>query len=158
VQDAQESFRLDSIDRQLIALLTRDGRATNSSLAHRVGLAESTSLARIKRLKDLGVVRFTIEVDRGRLGRPVHAIVHIRLRHNARRKARRFYHYLVELPDLDQVHRVAGRYDFVIEVATADPEALGRLVQERISSHPSVKRTETHLVLSATRPMGTPAA
>jgi DNA-binding Lrp family transcriptional regulator len=146
--ETQESIVLDATDRRLVAILTRDGRATNSAIARQLGLAESTSLARIKRLKDLGVInRFTVEIDRRKLGRPVQAIVHVRLRRNARKSTRDFYDHLIRQPDVEKVFLVAGRDDFVVQIATATPASLSKLVQEGILNHASVSRTVTQLIL-----------
>jgi DNA-binding Lrp family transcriptional regulator len=151
VQETQDRVLLDSTDRRLVAILSRDGRASNSAIARQLGLAESTSLARIKRLRDVGVItRFTAEIDTRRIGRPVQAIVHVRLRRNSRKSARAFYEYLMRLPDLEKVFHVAGRDDFVVQVATATPESLRSFVQEGIADHPAVSRTETQVVLGAT--------
>jgi DNA-binding Lrp family transcriptional regulator len=151
MQEAPERIALDATDRRLMAILSRDGRAPNSAIARQLGLAESTSLARIKRLQDLGVIkRFTVEVDPRRVGRPVQAIVQVRLRKNARKTAREFYDYVTRLPDIEKVFHVAGRDDFGVQVATATPESLGRLVRDGISGHPSVSRTETQLILGTT--------
>jgi DNA-binding Lrp family transcriptional regulator len=151
VQETQDRVLLDSTDRRLVAILTRDGRAANSAIARQLGLAESTSLARIKRLRDLGViVRFTAEIDTRKLGRPVQAIVHVRLRRNSRKSMKAFYDYLMQLPDLEKVQMVAGRDDFVVQVATATPESLSKFVQDGILAHPSVSRTQTQVVLSTT--------
>jgi DNA-binding Lrp family transcriptional regulator len=151
MNEPQERVILDPTDRRLVAILTRDGRTPNSAIARQLGLAESTSLARIKRLKELGVIkRFTVEVDPRRLGRPVQAIVHVRLRRNARKAAREFYDHLMRLPDIEKVFQVAGRDDFGIQVATATPESLGKLVRDGILGHPAVSRTETQLILGTT--------
>ena len=46
---------LDPIDRELLTLLEADGRMPNNALAERVGIAPSTCLTRIRRLRDIGV-------------------------------------------------------------------------------------------------------
>jgi DNA-binding Lrp family transcriptional regulator len=151
MQEAQDRITLDATDRRLVAILSRDGRAPNSAIARQLGLAESTSLARIKRLRDIGVIhRFTVEVDPRRLGRPVQAIVHVRLRRNARKAAHDFYDHVMQLPGVEKLYQVAGRDDYVVQVATSTPESLGKLVQEGILNHAAVSRTETQLILGAT--------
>ncbi|MGA8338487.1 MAG: winged helix-turn-helix transcriptional regulator, partial [Solirubrobacteraceae bacterium] len=63
---------VDDIDRALLELLARDARITNQRLADRVGVAPSTALARLRSLRDRGVIRgFHAEVDLAALGRPL---------------------------------------------------------------------------------------
>ncbi|MFZ0970979.1 MAG: winged helix-turn-helix transcriptional regulator, partial [Solirubrobacteraceae bacterium] len=65
---------VDDIDRALLELLARDARITNQRLADRVGVAPSTALARLRSLRDRGVIRgFHAEVDLAALGRPLQA-------------------------------------------------------------------------------------
>ena len=49
-----ESLVLDRIDRRMLAVLQEDGRIANSALARRVGLSESATLRRLRRLEDSG--------------------------------------------------------------------------------------------------------
>ena len=49
-----ESLELDRIDRRMLAVLQEDGRIPNGALALRVGLSESATLRRLRRLEDSG--------------------------------------------------------------------------------------------------------
>jgi DNA-binding Lrp family transcriptional regulator len=48
---------LDEVDRRLLTLLHADARISNSALADAVGIAPSTCHGRVRRLRDLGVIR-----------------------------------------------------------------------------------------------------
>src|SRR5687768_5495427 len=76
---------LDELDQRLLKLLSNNARQTNQSLSEALGLAPSTCLARLKALKEAGVIkRFTIEVDPEAMGMPLQALVSVRLRPGAR--------------------------------------------------------------------------
>ena len=76
---------LDDVDRILLQTLTADARLANNRLAARAGVAPSTALARVKSLLDRRVIRrFTVEVEPSAVGRPVQAIVAVRLRSHDR--------------------------------------------------------------------------
>jgi DNA-binding Lrp family transcriptional regulator len=71
---------LDDVDRRLLELLAADARISNARLAAAVGVAPSTALARVRALRSRGVIRgFHAEVDLAALGRPLQALVAIRL-------------------------------------------------------------------------------
>src|SRR5882672_6056817 len=54
---------IDEIDRQIIALMQADGRATSKFIAAEIGVSESTVANRLKRLIEAKVIRVTIEED-----------------------------------------------------------------------------------------------
>src|SRR5690348_10371226 len=76
---------LDATDRAILELLSADARMTNQRLAERVGVAPSTALARLRSLIARGVVTgFHAEVDLAALGRPLQAMIAVRLAVHAR--------------------------------------------------------------------------
>src|SRR3979411_55871 len=77
--------QVDAVDRAMLELLGDDARITNQRLADRVGIAPSTALARLRSLRDRGVIRgFHAEVDLSALGRPLQALIAVRLAVHAR--------------------------------------------------------------------------
>ncbi len=48
---------LDDVDRRILGVLAADGRMPNNALAAEVGVAPSTCLARVRALRDSGVIR-----------------------------------------------------------------------------------------------------
>ena len=51
-----EAITLDRTDLRLLALLQRDGRATNADIAAQVNLSPSACLRRVQRLEAAGVI------------------------------------------------------------------------------------------------------
>jgi Lrp/AsnC family leucine-responsive transcriptional regulator len=54
---------------------------------------------------------------------------------------------LAAIPEAQEVHRVAGEDCYVVKVRVADAEALGRLLEEKLSRLASVVAVETAIVL-----------
>lgn len=83
-----QTVELDAVDRELLRRLALDARAQNSSLAAAVGIAPSTCLMRVRRLQEAGViVGFRAEVSPAALGRPLQALVSVRLHALARNRS-----------------------------------------------------------------------
>src|SRR6516225_4302273 len=77
--------RLDEVDREILRALAADARIPNNRLAAQAGVAPSTCLMRVRRLQDAGVIRgFHAEIAPEALGRPLQAIVSVRLQAHAR--------------------------------------------------------------------------
>lgn len=148
--DPQLPRPLDDIDHSILLALVDEGRLTNSALAARVGLAESTCAYRVRALRDAGVIQgFTVRVAPAGVGRALQAVVKVRLgSHDARRVAELFDR-LCAVPGVQQVLHVAGADDFHLHVAVASAEALRDLVLQHVTIHPVVRQTETQLIFEA---------
>lgn len=144
--------RIDATDWAIVATLAMDGRISNAALARQVGIAESTCIHRVRSLRESGVIGgIHAEVNLAKVGRPLQAVIHVRLRHNNQREVSSFQRHLVDLPGLVTGFDVAGGDDYLLHVAVADPDALRDLVSNQVASHPAVSHTETQLVFAVTR-------
>jgi DNA-binding Lrp family transcriptional regulator len=151
--DSPKDLRaLDSIDLDLLALLEVDGRMPNNALAERVGIAPSTCLTRIRRLRELGAIRgFHADVDPAWIGRPIQAMIAVRIRSDARDAIGKFAESLAGIPAVRDVYFVSGSYDFLLHVATADVDDLRTIITDRLSGTRLVADTETHLIFEHRR-------
>ncbi|MDX6218601.1 MAG: hypothetical protein QOJ48_282, partial [Frankiales bacterium] len=113
-------------------------------LAAQVHVSRASAYARVKRLRDTGVIRgFTVDVDHGALGLGLPAYVHVRIKQNS---WKRFREKAWALEEAVHVALVAGDFDCVLLVRTRDAEHLRELVLERIQALPEVLATQTVLV------------
>lgn len=143
---------LDEVDRAIVAELLRDGRAPNVVLARAAGVAESTCLARVRSLRERGIVTgVTADVDLGRLGLPVQAMVAIRFAGHLRGDVDAFAAEVTGLPGVIATYNISGADDFLVHVATTTPEALRDFVLDNLTGRPGVVHAETSLVFHANR-------
>src|SRR3984957_7880715 len=142
---------LDDIDRQIVRELARDARLANNALADRVGIAPSTCLGRVRSLRERGVIRgYHADVDPAALGRPLQAMIAVRLQGHARGHIRSFVAGVAGLPEVLNVFFLAGKDDFLLHVAAASTSSLRDFV-ERLSSNADVSYTETSLIFEHIR-------
>jgi len=140
---------LDAVDRTLLSELSRNGRLSNTELAARAGIAESTCLKRVRALQSSGViVGFHAEISPAAIGLHLEALITIRLHAHARGDLRRFQAYLEELPATQRVYFLAGDRDFLVHVAVPDAAALRELVSDTLSLRPEVASTSTSLIFA----------
>jgi DNA-binding Lrp family transcriptional regulator len=146
---------VDDIDRALLELLARDARITNQRLADRVGVAPSTALARLRSLRERGVIRgFHAEVDLAALGRPLQALIAVRLAVHARDQIDDFTTTVRQLPGVLMVFHLTGVTDYLVWVAAADAQDLREFVVDHLATHPSVAHAETSLIYEHQRGPG----
>jgi DNA-binding Lrp family transcriptional regulator len=147
LRDTLLNMAISSADRVLLAALQENSRMSNRELAARVGAAESTTHERLRRLVGAGVItRFTVELDPAQLGRPMQAVIAVRLRPQTAEVVRRFLDTVVDDPCVVDATVLSGETDVLIRVAVASSEHLREFAWQKITSAPSVQSITTHLV------------
>ena len=146
---------LDDTDRAIVEAVSQDARITNQRLADHVGVAPSTALARLRGLRERGVVRgFHAEVDLAALGRPLQAMIAVRLAVHAREEIDAFTSAVRALPGVLMVFHLTGVTDYLVWVAAADAQDLREFVVDHLATHPSVAHAETSLIYEHRRGPG----
>ncbi len=141
---------LDEVDLVLLRTLGRDGRTSNADLADAAGVAPSTALLRTRALRTRGALRGThADIDPAAVGRPLQALVAVRLHGHTRAHVDAFRALAPTLPGALHVFHLAGQDDYLIHVAAADADALRALILDHITSHPAVRATQTQLVFES---------
>ena len=146
---------VDEIDRAILELLAADARITNQRLAERVGVAPSTALSRLRALRERGVIRgFHAELDLAALGRPLQALIAVRLAVHAREQIDAFTAAVRELPGVLMVFHLAGATDYLVWVAARDAQDLREFVVDHLATHSAVAHAETSLIYEHSRGPG----
>ena len=133
------------MDRQIIALLARDGRMSFTDLAKETGLSVSAVHQRVRRLQKRGVIKgFTAQLDAEQIGLPLTAFVSIKPIDPAAPDDAP--ERLAHLDAIEACHSVAGEESYILKVRVATPNDLEDLLQ-RIRAAANVS-TRTTVVLS----------
>lgn len=137
---------MDETDRHILQLLRKDARLPTAEVARMVGVSRATAHERIKRMQTSGIIKGSYAVmDPVKLGRPLRAILLVHLVPDAMSDQRAIAKQIAQIPDVDRVHIVTGRYDFVVEVLAKDMDEIGSIILERIRTIDGVGNTETML-------------
>jgi len=132
-------------------VLAEDARIPNNALAERVGVAPSTCLGRVRTLRERGVIRgYHADIDPAALGRPLQAMISVRLASGARGHIAGFGARVARMPDVLNVYFLGGADDFYVHVSVASSEALREFVLA-ISAEPDVALTQTNLIFEHLR-------
>lgn len=144
--------RLDQLDERIVWELSRDAGLTNAALAVKLHVAPSTTLTRVRALREAGVLRTAqADIDYRAVGLPLQAIVSVRLRAQARPAIRSYADKVVKLPNVLNIYFLGGQTDFLIHVVTTSPEQLRDFVAAELSMDPAVASTETQIVFDYLR-------
>lgn len=146
----REPAALDEIDLALVTALAADGRASNVALAKAAGIAESTCVARVRSLRERGILTgVQAHFDLARLGFPIEAWVAVRLAGTDRQRVDAFGEHVSALPGVLAAYNVSGADDFLVHLVAASPEALRGVVLDHLSGHPGVVHVQTSLIFRA---------
>jgi Lrp/AsnC family leucine-responsive transcriptional regulator len=137
---------LDQLDLQLLEALQRNARSTFADLGTLVGLKAPAVHERVKRLESRGYLRgYTAQVDGRRLGYELTAFVSVITA--SERTYDDFTAQIALLPEVLEMHSVAGDETFILKVATRSTDHLDDLLS-RIKRISGIARTRTTIVLS----------
>ena len=136
---------MEDTDREIVRLLTRDGRMSYTDLARATGLSTSAVHQRVRRLEERGVITgYNAVVSSDAVGLPLMAFISVTpLDPSAPDDAPE---RLADLPEIEACHSVAGEESYILKVRVATPSALEDLLA-RIRSDANVS-TRTTVVLS----------
>jgi len=144
---------LDAIDTAILRELQRDARRTNRDVASAVGVSPTTALDRTRALARRGVIRGArLEVDLPSIGRPVQAMIAVRIRPPSRDRIDAFRTWALELPETIGVFVVTGTEDFLLHIAVRDNDALYAFVIDKLTERAEVADVRTSVVYEHVRP------
>ncbi|SEN24084.1 transcriptional regulator, AsnC family [Gemmobacter aquatilis] len=143
---------LDSYDEAILRLLAAEGRITATELARRIGLSKSPTQTRLKRLEDSGVIAgYRAMLDPIAMGLAHVAFVEVRLADTREAALQAFNRAVRAIPEVEQCHMIASRFDYLLKVRTADIQDYRRVLAERISALPHVAATSTYVAMEAVK-------
>ena len=146
---------MDEIDRTILQHLQDDGRISNAELARKAGLAASTTLERVRRLEQKGIIEgYRAVLSPEKLGRPVQAMIAVRLDGHTQDAIADFERTVQELPEVTACYHLTGRFDYLLHVVLEDINCLRDLVGARLAGMPAVDRLETFLIMASVKSNG----
>ena len=145
-----ENRTIDYIDGSLLDILQYNARTTQAELAKAVGLAPSAVLERLRKLEARGIIRdYVALVDPHVVDRALLAFVAVRTSEHGPDMTAAVA--LAKMPDVLEVHHVAGEDCYLLKVRARDAEHLGQILRQQISAQPSVTSTRTTIVLESVK-------
>lgn len=137
----------DEIDARILDALQRNGRVAQVEIAREVGLAPSAVLERMRKLEARGVIRgYAAIVDPKAAGLGLLAFIAVRTT-EAPEEEDSVAAALGKVPEVLEVHHVAGDDCFLVKARARDAEHLGELLKSRIGRISGVRSTRTTIVL-----------
>ncbi len=137
-------FPEDSSERELLRALQENSQRSLRELSRQLELPISTVHEKIKRLERDGFIRgYRAILDERKLGFTVTGFILVSVNYSAAPKATQadIAAKAAKLPNVQEVHIIAGEWDFLVKAKARSIEELGKLVTERLRNIPGVEKT-----------------
>jgi Lrp/AsnC family leucine-responsive transcriptional regulator len=143
-------INLDSVDLQILNIMQSNAKIANVELARQLEMAPSAVLERVKKLEQKEVIKgYNTRIDPLAVQQKLLAFIFIKASDGmgSTETAR----CISEIPEVQEVHHIAGEDCFLIKIRTADSAALMNIMRTRLSSIPRIVSTRTTIVLETVK-------
>ncbi len=148
IKQNMQNNNLDEMDRRILRVLSKDGRASLLDIGKQVGLSSSPCWQRIKRMEDAGVIQgYQARIDMTELGYRDGLIVMVTLEHHSDEQLDKFEQALADIPEVIEAYLVSGEYDYFLRLAVKDTRDYERLLREKLYKIPGLRHSVSSFVL-----------
>lgn len=141
---------LDAIDRQILQEMQENARIANVELAKKLDMAPSAVLERVKKLEQKkAITGYTTNIDPAMLGQKLLAFIFIKATDGL--GTSKAGQALAKIPEVQEVHHIAGEDCYLVKVRTADSASLMALMRTQFSKIPDILSTKTTIVLETVK-------
>jgi len=143
-----DKANLDTLDNEIIHLLTENGRMPIGEMAKQLDVTAPTIRNRIKDLEENGIFKVSGLIDPSKHQEMITALVAMSVQSHG--KLDQILDKIAELPNVVWAGVVTGRYDIVAEVVCVrGKEELYRFTTDTILKIGNVVRSETFIIMKA---------
>jgi len=141
---------LDKIDLHILRLMQENARISNADLARELGMAPSGILERVKKLEQKKVIQqYTTRINPVALQQKLLAFVFMKASDGPGSSNATLE--LAKIPEVQEVHHVAGDDCYLVKVRTYDSASLMHIMRTQFSKIPNILSTRTTIVLETVK-------
>ncbi len=141
---------LDKTDLHILRLMQDNARISNADLARELGMAPSGILERVKKLEQKNVIlQYTTRLNPDALQQKMLAFIFMKAADGpgCNDTARE----LAKIPEVQEVHHIAGDDCYLVKVRTYDSASLMHLMRNSFGKIPNLLSTRTTIVLETVK-------
>ncbi len=142
--------KMDEKDRQILQVLSRDGRVSNLDLAERVALSPSATLRRVQALEAAGVIAgYRAVLDPAAMGIGFIAYITVGLGLHTKAAQAAFETALARADEVRECHNITGTVEYLLRVEVPDLVAYKRFHTDILGALPQVATITTYVVMGS---------
>jgi Lrp/AsnC family leucine-responsive transcriptional regulator len=141
---------INDIDTKILNILQGNSRTTNADIARQINMAPSAVLERIRRLEKKKIInKYTIQINPVEVKRGLLAFIQVKA--NGPVVDLKLAKEISNIPEVQEVHIVAGEDSYLVKVRVENPEALTQLLRTKFAAIKAVRTTNTTIVLETVK-------
>ena len=131
--DAGEPIKLDKYDRNILAVLQRDGRVSYTELGKQVGLTTTPCIERVKKLERAGYIEgYSARLSAKHLDAGLVVFVQVSLDRSSKQSFEDFRAAIQSLDQVQECYLVTGSFDFLVKARVRDMRAYRDFLEEEL--------------------------
>lgn len=141
---------MDKTDEKIISLLKTNARTSNAEIARQIGIVPSAVLERIRKLEEKEIIKqYTAVINPEKTGKGV--LAYLQVTTNEKPGERCSSECLAELPEIVELHQVAGEYSYLLKVRTENNQTLAKFLKDKLGPLSSITNLKTTIVLETVK-------
>ena len=145
---------MDATDLHIVTALQANARTSNADLARELGMAPSAVLERVRKLEQRGlVVGYEARLTPAAVGLGLTAFLFVRAEEQP--YTGKLGRSLAAIPEVQEVHVIAGEDCYLVKVRAKDTADLARIVREQVKAVRGVLGTRTTIVMETVKETAT---
>ena len=143
---------LDTIDKKILLILQQNSKTNIKEIALKVGLTQTPTYERIKRLENSGIIEKYIAVlNKEKIGYHVEVFCQVTLLVHSKKLITKFEKAVNRIDDIKECFHVAGNYDYLLKVIVKDMKSYQFFLKNKLSVLDSVANVQSTFVMSSTK-------
>lgn len=140
---------LDTIDRQILQILQKDAKITNTALAAKFKLTATPVYERVKKMEQSGVInKYVALLDQKKVDKNLIIFISISLKNHARSYLTKFKETVDSYDEITECYHIAGNFDFLLKAQLKDMEAYQQFILSKLSVDENIHQVQSSFVLS----------
>ena len=141
---------INEIDAKILNILQNNSRTTNADIARQINMAPSAVLERIRRLEKKKIIaKYTAQINPEEVKRGLLAFIQVKA--NGPIVDQKTAKEIAKIPEVLEVHIVAGEDSYLVKVRAENSEDLTMLLRTKFASIKSIRTTNTIIVLETVK-------
>ena len=143
-------MKIDRYNKQILRILSTEGRISNLELAERIGLSPSACLRRVQELERQDIISgYRATLNGAALGKGLVAYTAVGLSDHSRASQASFEQAIRAAEEITECHNITGNYEYLLRVEVKDIAAYKAFHSKVLGALPQVNAITTYMVIDS---------
>ena len=143
---------LDTIDAKILAILQQNSKINIKEIGLRVGLTQTPTYERIKRLEKSGIIeKYVAVLNKEKIGYHVEVFCQVTLLVHSKKMITKFEKEVSKIDEIKECFHIAGNFDYLLKVIVKDMKSYQLFLKNKLSVLDSIANVQSNFVMTSTK-------